>query len=238
VPERIVTMETSTRPGQFVDAEFYGWWSVGDEGYVSYRDIDAEASTYEAAVAEHGPVRPVVPAPKEDLVALRLALISAGRQAVTTLVAALGRTWEARMSVPKPGVDHDWDLPMRALTAGRPGAAVAAELQEATGFGRELLYRSPKRVDQAALETITEILWRWTDGPEYVELAGTLGGALARLADELGPEGWITFADQWLQPGSMAHDDFVLCYRWLYAASEHFDGTLLWQYPPRVQSAP
>lgn len=219
-------METTTRPGRFVDAEFYGWWGVGDEGYVSNRDRGSHVP-YEDAVAEHGPVRPVVPAPKEDLVALRLALIGAGRKAVTTLLAALGKTWEARMSVPTPGVDHDWELPMRALTAGRPGSWEAVALQEATGFGRDLLHGSPKRVDQAALETITGILWRWTDGPQYVELAETLGGALARLADEFGPEGWSTLADQWLQPGSMAHDDFVLCYRWLYATSEHFDVNVL-----------
>jgi hypothetical protein len=219
-------METIARPGRFVDAEFYGWWGVGDEGYVSYRDREAIVS-YEDVVAEHGPVRPVVPPAPEDLVELRLALIAAGRKAVTTLLAALGKTWEARMTVPSGTGDHDWDLPMRALVAGRPGSWEAAALKDATGFGRDLLHGSPKRVDEASLEVIAEILWRWTDGPEYVELAETLGGALARLADELGTEGWSTFADQWLQPGSMAHDDFVLCYRWLYATSEHFDATVL-----------
>lgn len=218
-------METKTRPGRVVDAEFYGWWGVGDEGYVSQRDRTPRL--YDDVVAEYGPVRPVVPAPRDDVEALRGALIDAKRKAVTSLLAALGQTWQARMTRPAPGEDQDWELPMRALTAGRPGSWEAVALQEATGFGRDLLLGSPKRVDAVALEVIAGILWRWMDGPQYVELAETLPAVVAGIADEHGKDGWEVLADQWLQPASMAHDGFVTCYRWLYSTSAHFNADVL-----------
>lgn len=49
----------------------------------------------------------------------------------------------------------------------------------------------------------------------------------ASLRIQRGTDGWKTVADQWLQPSSLAHDDFVTCYRWPDNTPEHFDPTVL-----------
>lgn len=41
------------------------------------------------------------------------------------------------------------------------------------------------------------------------------------------PKGWKNIADQWLQPKSLARENFFRCYHLLYSTSTHFDASLL-----------
>ena len=86
-----------------------------------------------------------------------------------------------------------------------------------------------RRVDKAARDAMAAIIWwRWVTNPErYTELAENLAAVVSRYADDrFGRDGWAKIADQWLQPGGLAHVDFATCYRLFYSLSQHLDTSL------------
>jgi hypothetical protein len=100
------------------------------------------------------------------------------------------------------------------------------------------------RVHRIARDVMADIFRRWVTGADrYTEVAETLAAVVARYIDEQPPSlevteeamrdrhagvaGWKTVADQWLQPGGMAHSDFATCYNLFYSTGAHFKSDLL-----------
>ena len=113
-------------------------------------------------------------------------------------------------------------------------------------FGNELNLAKPKkgaeldvegrrragpsnRVDIAARDTLAAVFRRWvTDPLRDTEVAETRAAVVSEHCDATaGADGWTAVADQWLQPGGLARDDFSICYRLLYSLSQHFDTDLI-----------
>lgn len=102
------------------------------------------------------------------------------------------------------------------------------------------------RVDKGGRDRLAALIRDWvTNSDRYTEVAETLAFRVAHYADEAayGDEladrgvrladdpdsmaGWKTVADQWLQPGGMANEEFVRCYRLFYSTSAHFNTDLI-----------
>jgi hypothetical protein len=84
---------------------------------------------------------------------------------------------------------------------------------------------NPMRVDVHARDRMGAVLRRWVTSDEnYTEVAENLGALVSSWADDqYGAAGWEKIADQWLQPTSMAQEDFRRCYRLLYSLSRHIN---------------
>lgn len=208
----------------------------------SFRNRDLTPRPFEQLEADRGPLRPVEAMTDEDRHVLTAALSSAGRKAVTTVAAAVEQLYyekrEQHGGLDSPG-SHDHAA--AALTAGRGGSWESDLLRSwIIPFGNSLNLAKPskeradntiatlraagpsKRVDQAARTEILNVLRRWvTDPTSYTEVAANLAAVVSSLADQVG--GWTAVADQWLQPTSLAHDDFVACYRLFYSLSADYD---------------
>lgn len=86
-----MTTSPTTSPARVVDADNRGWFLSFDEDLrrVYLRTWGDAGLDYPTLVAEHGPVRPVVPVPDQDAAAIGELLVRAGRKAVATVAAAL-----------------------------------------------------------------------------------------------------------------------------------------------------
>ena len=141
-------------------------------------------------------------------------------------------------------ISDSWSYARRTLMAGREGSWESVLLIEIVTFGNGLnLAKATRRVqdvderrkagpssrvDRAVRDAMAEIFTRWVTGPDrYTEVAETLAAVVSRFADEHGRDGWRVIADQWLQPGGLAHGDFSSCYRLFYSQSDHFDPGLI-----------
>ncbi|WP_370973646.1 hypothetical protein [Amycolatopsis sp. cg9] len=202
-----------------------------------------------AEIDKHfGPWRPVLPMTDQDEADLRAAFDLAGRKLIGSLASALEQLHHEareRFGPWDSDVSKTANYAQRSLTAGRPGSWEAELIMPIVWFGNELnLYPnkqslsveqrrqsgpSPRRVHKEARDQIAAVLRRWTAGPDrYTEVAETLAGFISSYADEkYGAEGWKKIADQWLQPGGMAVENFSACYRLLYSRSAHFDTDLI-----------
>jgi len=244
-------MTDTEQPYRVVDALNQGWHREGGpEGM--YRGFDPTSATklleprpLADIAREFGPVRPVLGLLDEDAEQLRAALETAGRKAVGSLASALDQVrHELRVRASEPGDEFHqsgYRYSTRALTAGRPGSWESERLQSVCLFGNSLnLWPSkgnalpdekratgpnPKRVHVGARDEMAAVLRRWVDSPDrYTEVAEHLAAIVSGYADEAhGPDGWAKVADQWLQPGGLAHEDTAACYGLLYSVSAHFN---------------
>ncbi|WP_372672660.1 hypothetical protein [Amycolatopsis kentuckyensis] len=226
---------------RIVDGQNRGWLSVPDTD--RYWRFDEQAGHVEKALVdiehEAGGSRPVVPPRKEDVDELHAAFAAAGRKMITSLASALEQVFHEARERDSSG--NSWDYAQRTLMAGRPGSWESVGLTSIVVFGNGLNlwpYKdstpvdemratgpNPKRVDVAARDRIAAVLRRWTASDEgYTEVAENLADIVASFADEQhGADGWAKIADQWLQPKSLAQDDFRACYRVLYSTSSHLN---------------
>lgn len=205
-----------------VDRENQGWHPTGSAGSEVYAadygfQRDLADRPYAELAQTRGPLRPVLPVTDADEAELRDLFGQAGRKTVATLASALDAVWR-RLADPHAG--RPFALARRALLAGREGSWESEVLIDIALFGSGL---TPKRVNEGIRDLMAAVLWRWvTDPDRYTEVAETLAGIVSRYCDGQG-EGWKAVADQWLQPGGLAQDDFSACYRLFYSHSEHFD---------------
>lgn len=203
---------------------------------------------FEEIEQHFGPVRPVEPPTDADRDKLHAAFELAGRQLITSAASALEQVYhEARERF------GPWDrdahataaYARRTLTAGRPGSWEAELIMNVVYFGNELNLwprkgnptveqmretgPNPKRVNIEARDQIAAVLRRWTGSDDsYTEVAETIKAMISFYADDkYGPEGWAKIADQWLQPGGLASENFHHSYHVLYSSSEHFNADYL-----------
>jgi hypothetical protein len=249
-------MTQTTWPYRVVDADNQGWYLTHDAGpgrreiySAGYRRQDLPARSGDELAATRGPLRPVLPITDEDEQRMRELFAEAGRKAVATLAAALDTVFE-QLRDSRGGLGHAGDsyaYAMRTMKAGREGSWEAEALDNVIYFGNELNltpasgkrgrgFRDAatlraagpsKRVNMAVHHELTAMLTRWVTGPDrYTEVAETLAAVVSSYADDA-PAGWYDVADQWLQPGGLARDSFVNCYRLLYSRSPLLDTSLL-----------
>lgn len=242
-------MTTAEQPYRLVDAHNQGWLITSDGGYQPdyghRRGLDK--MTLEQITEQRGPWRPVEPITNDDEQTLRYVFVGLGRKTIATLAAALDVVYyEARES--KGGLNNfeSAGYAERTLKAGRDGSWESEVLMEIVWFGNglnlaksqrgydnsieERRRRGPSpRVDKGGRDRLAALIRDWVTNPDrYTEVAETLAWQVSHYADEAaGPDGWKAIADQWLQPGGLANDDFVRCYRLFYSVSEHFNTDLL-----------
>lgn len=249
-------MAGSRFPYRVVDAFNQGWHPTGGKDekpvYETFTGLHGEripGRTWDELVATRAPLRSVENITDEDVATLRTLFGEAGRKTITTLAAALEsvhhRVRELHGSLGEAQGSYEWAR--RTLVAGRPGSWESAALLDVVMFGNELNFAKPgkglhaydvdarraagpsKRVDVGARQAMAAILWRWvTDPDRYTEVAATLAAVVSSYCDDTaGPGGWRAVADQWLQPGGLARESFLVCYRLFYSVSEHFDTGLI-----------
>lgn len=242
-------------PYRVVDRANQGWHGGPDEESGSRYTADwgaqrgLEDRTYEELLASRGPLRPVLPLTGDDRAELELLLRAAGRKAIGTLAAALEQVfYELRTECEGLRLGRDaYGFAKRTLKAGREGSWESEVLIDVVLLGNSLNLAKAKpgdaladvaarraagpsrRVDPRVRAALAGIIKRWVTAPDrYTEVAETLASAVSRYCDAHGgARGWQLAADQWLQPGSLAQDDFAACYRLFYSQSEHFDSALL-----------
>lgn len=248
--------QTTTWPSRVVDRENQGWYLTQDAGRnliysAGYRRQGLPERYRDELAATRGPLRPVLPITDADYAEMRRLFTQAGRKTIATLAAAVETVFhQLRESRGGLGSAHDsFEYAMRTMKAGREGSWEAEALDAVMWFGNELnLAPAPgkkirntwdndarraagpgRRVDAAVRDELAAMLTRWVTGPErYTEVAETLAAVVSRYADETADrDGWRAVADQWLQPGGLAHGTFVACYRLLYSLSEHFNPDLI-----------
>lgn len=216
------------RPSRVVDRNQRAWMlAAGLDGADAYTaDNHTSYLPLERVVAEHGPVRPVLPITVTDRHVLVGLVAGAKRKAVYSVAVAVYRTWNA-LRDDHGGMTHpteSFEISTRQLRAGRPGSWEAQLLTEMAlwvGHGK------PSRVDEAAAASIQAMLYRWTTDPDrYTELAETLAAVVSGYADST-EAGWAGIADQWLQRGALDAEGVRLTYSLLYSQSEHFDPAVL-----------
>lgn len=243
-------MTTTEYPYRIADGQNQGWLTRGDglyEGYDPTKPIGQgrlQERPLADVEAEFGPWRPVRPPTDEERAELRAAFELAGRKMIGSIASALDEVhFEARERF------GPWDADMnataayahRTLTAGRPGSWEAAAIMEVVYFGNELNLHdrankadvdevraagpNPKRVHMQARDRVAAVLRAWTGSTDrYTEVPETLTALVCEFADEChGADGWRQIADQWLQPGGLAKENFNATYRLLYSTSAHFD---------------
>lgn len=163
------------RPYRVVTANWQGWWMTrcadGSLGYTSSGHYGRIEPVPIARVIEMftgwGTVRPVEPPHPAEAELIRVALYDAGDRAVTTLAWALGRCASAS------------GLP--SMVAGRSGSW---EAQSLVAFAQWGLRVDPSRAHPRAAGVILRQLLRWLDDEQrYVELAATLAGLFAEVAN-------------------------------------------------------
>jgi hypothetical protein len=238
--------------GRVVDADNQGWYSTRSSGgalvyCAGYRREDLPERSLEELAATRGPLRPVLHITDDDDAEMRRLFAQAGRKTIATLAAALETVFhQLRESRGGLGAHDSYEFAMRTIKAGRAGSWEAEALDAVLWFGNELnlpkvkgVHDSDvdgrraagpgKRVDFDVHRELTAMLTRWvTDPARYTEVAETLASVVSSYADDTaGPDGWRAVADQWLQPGGLANETFVACYRLLYSTSAHLDTSLL-----------
>lgn len=198
--------------------------------------------------AAYGPTRPVIQyCPADDLTLLHGAFDLAGRKAIGSLCAALEMVFNEARDRYDPAVhgtgtwaySPDYAYAVRTMTAGRPGSWEAEALTNCILFGNELNLwprkgnrpademratgPHPKRVHVEARDQLAEMLRRWTGSPDlYVEVAETLSEVVSAYADDRhGSDGWYHIADQWLQPQSLATDNYERVSNLLYSKTRY-----------------
>ena len=169
---------------------------------------------------------------------------AAGRKTITTLAAAIETVFH-QLRQQRGRHDDPFEFARRTLIAGREGSWESAVLIEVMLFGNEMNLAPAtrknrydttgrraagpmaRRVDAAARDHMAGILHRWVSDPDrYTEVAETLASVVSAYCDTQ-PDGWRAVADQWLQPGALAQNNFSLCYRLFYSRSEHFDTAVI-----------
>jgi hypothetical protein len=213
-----------------VDAGGLGWYQAGSQatGFhwtVSYADRRGISPVPDitALEAARGPLRPVLPVTGQDEAALREQFAAAGRKAVTSLCAALCLVYADLVAGAVDAGEPRSYVARRRLLAGREGSWESGALMELVLLGMTL---KPSRVDGAARDALGRVILRWVTGPDrYTEVADTLACVVSSFAHEHG--GWRAVADQWLQPGGLARDDFTSTYRLLYSHAPDFNPGLL-----------
>lgn len=243
--------ETDTEyPYRIADNKNQGWLGDGKGNYHGYdptagrENRPLESRPLDAIRSEFGPWRPVLPLRESDRNEMHAAFELAGRKTITSIASALEQVHhEARERFGPWSKDSRGtaDYAQRTLTAGRPGSWEADAIMDVVWFGSELnlhprkalfdvaVMRStgpnPKRVHREARDHIAAVLRGWVASEDrYTEVAENLAHLVSWYADETyGDQGWKNLADQWLQPGSLATDNFRVCYRLLYSVSEHFN---------------
>ncbi|MBD8056441.1 hypothetical protein ICV35_22575 [Rhodococcus ruber] len=237
-----MTTSPTTSPARVVDADNRGWFLSFDEDLrrVYLRTWGDAGLDYPTLVAEHGPVRPVVPVPDQDAAAIGELLVRAGRKAVATVAAALELVHH-RLRESRGGLEQGTGSNAYAyatLTAGRPGSWESELLPTLVRFGNDLnLAEAPAgdlaqrrargphtRVDATVRDELAAVLERWVTAPEqYIEVAENLASLVSRTADEqYGADGWGRIADQWLDPTAPVHNaEAEPLYRLLYSRSAY-----------------
>jgi hypothetical protein len=204
---------------------------------------DLRPRNFEQLIETRSPLRPVLTITDADQELLGNIFRSAGRKTITTIAAALEQVFH-QLRTEHGGLRdrNSYDFALRTLTAGRAGSWESALLHDIVLFGNELNLAKAaprqaefdiearraggpkKRVDKAARDTLAAILRQWvTDPARYTEVAANLAAVVSTYCDTVGPHGWTAVADQWLQPRSLAHDTFAMCYRLFYSTSQHYD---------------
>ena len=231
-----------------VDTHQQGWHPVGGPGrtvlyaadYGFKRGLDDRS--YTQLEATRGPLRPVRPVTDSDAADVRALLAAAGRRGVTTLAAAVESVFEQiREEQGGLSAPDSYQYARRALLAGREGSWESEVLIEVMLFGNDLNLAAKgsgidarravgpsRRVNAKVRDQLAAIIRRWVTDPEYTEVAETLAFLVSGFCDDTaGQNGWLAVADQWLQPGGLARQNFSACYRLLYSLSEHFDSSLI-----------
>ena len=244
-------MTTTGTPYRVVDRDNHGWWQLAGSGlYQTSRgsQIGVGDLAYTDLETSRGPLRPVLPITDADEVLLTDTMAWLARRTVTTLTAAIElvfhRLREQPRDYPTGLADiESSDYAMRTLLAGRAGSNQAELLRAVVWIGNafnldkhrrgmpndrtSLRARGPvsrRRVDVGGRKVLADMIYRWvTDPDRYTEVAETLAAAVARFADRERQNGWVSVADQWLQPGTLAKNDAHICYRLFYGQSVHFD---------------
>lgn len=237
-------------PYRIVDSQNQGWLSRGGgiyEGYDPTKPLGEgwlESRPLAEIEAEFGPWRPVLPPTAAERDELRAAFELAGRKTIGSIASALDLVHHEARNRFGP-----WDADItgtaayaqRTLTAGRPGSWEADAIMDIVCFGNTLNLHprqrdasademratgpNPKRVHLEASGRIAAVLRAWTASTDrYTEVPETLAALVGDYADTRhGADGWRAIADQWLQPTSLAKEDFASTYRLLYGKSAHFD---------------
>lgn len=228
-----------------VDRENQGWHPVGTvEGPPLYAaDYGFKRGLPNRSLDDveriRGPIRPVLPITAEDSALIVETFDRIRRKSITTLAAAIEQVYyDVRESAGGLAAPGSFDYAVRTLLAGREGSWESELLKEVMYFGNSLnLAKSTRgaesiearraagpsrRVDVDGRRVLADMLTRWVSDPNrYTELAETLAGEVSEYCDEHG--GWSAVADQWLQPGGLAVEDFRPCYRLFYSKSAHYN---------------
>jgi hypothetical protein len=228
-----------------VDHDNQGWYPAADgRGGVIYTarhgaSGDLAPRSFEQLAATRGPLRPVEPVTDADVAALHRLFAATGRKTITTLAAAIELVFH-QLRQERGRHDDSFEFASRTLVAGREGSWESVVLIEVMLFGNELNLAPATRknrydtaarraagpmtrVDAATRDHMAAVLHRWVSDPgRYTEVAETLAGVVSAYCDAQ-PDGWRAVADQWLQPGGLAQNNFSLCYRLFCSRSERFD---------------
>jgi len=202
-------------PSRVVDARFQGWYLSGDGQY--HADFGGsrglEPRTLDELTETRGPLREVVPRSEASAAEAEAALKVAGRLAAGSLLVALARVAlriSARPGQPATG----------SLLAGREGSWETADMNSLIwNLGIDLA-DDPGRFHADAVERLAAVVEGWIGGETYNEVAETLSGIFADVADDLG--GWPAVADDPLQPGGREAAESLR--GWLIGRSAGFEG--------------
>lgn len=235
-----------------VDAHNQGWHPVGGPDGVTYSaDYGFERGladrTLDQLRATRGPLRPVEPITDQDIHTLEDLFGAAGSATITTLASALEEVFHQLRESQRGNFDG-FDYARRTVLAGREGSWESQALIDVILFGNALNLAPAKRghldasdiearraagpstrVNKPVRDNLAAMFTRWvTDPDRYTEVAETLAAVISNYVDTRhGPDGWARIADQWLQPGGLAHTNTAACYGLFYSQSDHFNAALL-----------
>lgn len=172
------------RPSRLVTEDGTGWWMTQcRDGSLGYTNQDLYGRGEPVSISEligmqvFGRVRPVESPRPHEAEVIRVALYEAGELAVNTLAHALGQC--AKLAT------------LDVLVAGRPGSWESYSLKSFTQWG---LRRPRGRVHEYAATMIVGQVMAWVADPHrYVEVAETLAGLFAQIADRRAREWLATF---------------------------------------------
>jgi hypothetical protein len=188
----VTAVPAELRPYRVVDRYQRGWLTAVDP-CTTYPPIGGSRVWTLAALEEcRAPLRPVVAAPTTDRDALVAILAEAGRDAVSTVAAALYRV--ARACYTADG--HD-----ARMVAGRPGSWESMLLPRvAWEIGIDIAGR---RVHPRALAVCERTIHSWVFTAEwYVEVAENLASVLGEVVTVRG--GYPKVCDQWIRQHALA----------------------------------
>lgn len=209
--------EVGEYPFRVVDSQDVGWFAVGPARYTNtlLQSNGGEPQSLAALDTERGPLRTVVPAPKEDLERLRDALATAGTRATASLLVALYRL--VRRHADQEYERSERRQSSRLYAGGDDTWETRAMRSLIWGLGVDLADKA-RRLDEQAMQEVVTIVDQWVT-PEarvYVEVAGSVARAFQAAAAHVG--GWEALADRHFQPGDrFAHSVNAVegAYAWL-----------------------